>query len=368
MMTAPAPFAHIGLVLQPAWAVPGARPDATFARVLISDLRTCSAGTLPVGVSSLSRGVLKGPFLLQVEEATNVAVCAEERAEAARGGKRVRKFLLTDGMQQVFALELRELDASLTVGTKLVVRDVPVRRGLLLLTPAIAAFLGGSMKRRQQVLPIVATAVPFPAAVAAATAPLLSSSAANNSASPDRFDNRTGAAAATAAADSAASVVALDDDEDDSEFGACACGVQLRRSLPLLAMFAWVCINSMMASMIPCFNYCQYFPLQSALLSWPPRLLWRLHPVLLLQQQALLHSVGRHPPWLHHQQRRRLKEPRLDTNNYRSCWRCRARSSCAHGVQPCRCGAWMASLRKPHSNAYPLMLQHPLPPPHSLLY
>jgi len=81
-------------------------------------------------------------------------------------------------------LELRELDARISPGSKLVVRDVAVRHGLLLLTPTVTAFLGGS--------------APAPAASIAAAAPLV-------------------AAPQPASAASAAIELHPDDGDDDDE-------------------------------------------------------------------------------------------------------------------------------------------------------
>lgn len=50
-----------------------------FAHLLTADLNTCGSGCLPADVQSQHNTVLRGRYVLQIDETTDVATCAKQR-------------------------------------------------------------------------------------------------------------------------------------------------------------------------------------------------------------------------------------------------------------------------------------------------
>ncbi|EFJ49862.1 hypothetical protein VOLCADRAFT_104113 [Volvox carteri f. nagariensis] len=97
----------------------------------------------------MHKEVLKGKFVLQLDEVINMAAAARERY-TDQSGNRCLKFALTDGCQQVVGVEHAHLPAfawDCPAGTKVIIHNVPIRRGLLLLGPDNTALLGGQVER-----------------------------------------------------------------------------------------------------------------------------------------------------------------------------------------------------------------------------
>ena len=147
---------------------------AVMMAALYEDLSECGMPCLPSGVA-LARAHgsrLAGPLVLQLCEAVNVGAGAAEDVAAAAaeglsaaggirgsgggggggvataGKRRLLKFALSDGKTLVPAVELvpiLELSATTLAGCKLVVREVLVRRSLLLLRPENVRVLGGGV-------------------------------------------------------------------------------------------------------------------------------------------------------------------------------------------------------------------------------
>jgi hypothetical protein len=89
-------------------------------------------------------GWLEGPLVLQVEEAINVGARAEERKSSDANA--LYKVFLTDGRQCIIGIEvvrIPELSFRTPQGSKVILSKVPVRRGVLLLSPANCKLLGG---------------------------------------------------------------------------------------------------------------------------------------------------------------------------------------------------------------------------------
>ncbi|RYE98351.1 MAG: hypothetical protein EOO41_02475 [Methanobacteriota archaeon] len=146
--------------------VAGARAQAALGRALELDVRDTCTGCLPAGVSNMHGAHLSGPFYLQLDSCANVAASADDRREPSR--VHTLKMALHDGAQRVLALEVTpipELSADVAPGTKLVVRDVTVRRGMLLLRGACVYVLGGGRPLPRAVTcgAGIAAAVPRPA-------------------------------------------------------------------------------------------------------------------------------------------------------------------------------------------------------------
>jgi RecQ-mediated genome instability protein 1 len=167
----------------------GLQKTALF-RMLASDItasvQSSPQSILPTTVSdpSTAQLLIRGPVLVQILDIEDIgrsrwsqveAIEMEERGEFTRGREIVRavptdedgteagrsvttgqtvsdgphKLLLQDATgRTVYAMELeklREINISCPIGTKLVLQNVNVARGMLLLTPASVEFLGGKI-------------------------------------------------------------------------------------------------------------------------------------------------------------------------------------------------------------------------------
>ncbi|CAN6241985.1 unnamed protein product [Urochloa humidicola] len=118
-----------------------------FEQFLFADMNACGAGVLPEGVSGMHGTVLAGPFVLQVDEIINISAPLKERYRDAHGGpKRCLKLSMTDGIHRIFGMEYRpikDLAVLDPAGLKIVIRNVHIRRGLLMLVPEVIEILGG---------------------------------------------------------------------------------------------------------------------------------------------------------------------------------------------------------------------------------
>ena len=98
-------------------------------------------------VSSTARGVLRGLHVIQVNEMYNCAAPSKHRFEDA-GRNRCMKMHCTDGEQAFVAIEFQfvpSLKFDAPAGTKLLVKDAPIRKGSLLLSPQFVQVLGGEV-------------------------------------------------------------------------------------------------------------------------------------------------------------------------------------------------------------------------------
>ncbi|KAL6874396.1 hypothetical protein ACP4OV_013416 [Aristida adscensionis] len=166
-----------GLRLRPEWlescaaGVPGfdalggaeAQARRCWEQFLFADMNACGAGVLPEGVGSMHAAVLDGPFVLQgsssynnarrvayppqVDEIFNMSAPLRERYRDAHAGpKRCLKLSMTDGIQRIFGLEYRpikDLGVLAPAGLKIIIKNVHIRRGLLMLVPEVIEILGG---------------------------------------------------------------------------------------------------------------------------------------------------------------------------------------------------------------------------------
>ncbi|XP_074278469.1 recQ-mediated genome instability protein 1 [Silene latifolia] len=125
-----------------------------FGQFLNSDMNFVGAGVLPENVCGLHLVDLAGPFVLQVDEVVNISCPLRDRYKnAAPGIKRCLKLSMTDGVQRVFGMEYRpikSLAALSPAGFKVVIRNVHVRRGLLMLVPEVMEVLGGSVEELEK--------------------------------------------------------------------------------------------------------------------------------------------------------------------------------------------------------------------------
>uniref|UniRef100_A0ACD5UXF9 Uncharacterized protein n=1 Tax=Avena sativa TaxID=4498 RepID=A0ACD5UXF9_AVESA len=118
-----------------------------FEQFLFADMNVCGAGVLPEGVGGMDGTVLDGPFVLQVDEIVNISTPLRERyRDAHPGPKRCLKLSMTDGIQRIYGMEYRpikDLQVLAPAGFKIVLRNVHIKRGLLMLVPEVIEILGG---------------------------------------------------------------------------------------------------------------------------------------------------------------------------------------------------------------------------------
>ncbi|CAB4280467.1 unnamed protein product [Prunus armeniaca] len=118
-----------------------------FEQFLVSDMNLSGGGVLPENVASLHLVDLPGPYVLQVDEIVNISNPLKIRYQkAAVGLKRCLKLSITDGVQRVFAMEYRPiqaLEALAPAGLKVAMCNVHIRHGLLMLVPESVEVLGG---------------------------------------------------------------------------------------------------------------------------------------------------------------------------------------------------------------------------------
>ncbi|KAL1519641.1 hypothetical protein AB1Y20_023152 [Prymnesium parvum] len=119
---------------------------------------SCIGGfaSLPRDVIQMHGRCLIGPFFVQLQELWDVSLNDEQRRDrsntpaeelTAEGKHRMLKLSLTDGLQELVGFEYQripELNARTQRGTKLLLHNVTVRRGMLVLTPACVTVIGGS--------------------------------------------------------------------------------------------------------------------------------------------------------------------------------------------------------------------------------
>ena len=119
-----------------------------FTKFVNSDLRKTAQSSLPPNIESWVSGTLEGMHILQIDEMFNCAVPARQRYED-KSGARLLKMHCTDGFQNVVAIEyapILELQSTATAGCKILVKDVPVRRGALMLSSACVWVMGGILR------------------------------------------------------------------------------------------------------------------------------------------------------------------------------------------------------------------------------
>ncbi|BBN10262.1 RecQ-mediated genome instability protein 1 [Marchantia polymorpha subsp. ruderalis] len=127
------------------------KAELCFEQFLMADMNMAGAAVLPASMHSLHATELPGPFVLQVDEITDISNSARDRyQEKAAGPGRTLKLSMTDGVQRVYGMEYRPIKALQVfspAGLKVSLRNVCVRRGLLLLVPEILEIMGGVVER-----------------------------------------------------------------------------------------------------------------------------------------------------------------------------------------------------------------------------
>ncbi|KAE9601376.1 putative RecQ mediated genome instability protein [Lupinus albus] len=122
-----------------------------FEQFLFADMNFCGSGILPPTVDSMHLALLPGPYVLQVDEIVNITCPLRGRYnQAPPGAKRCLKLSMTDGIQRVFGMEYRPIQAlegCAPAGLKVVISNVHVRHGLLMLVPETIEILGGLVEQ-----------------------------------------------------------------------------------------------------------------------------------------------------------------------------------------------------------------------------
>ncbi|GJQ10484.1 hypothetical protein GpartN1_g2275.t1 [Galdieria partita] len=123
----------------------------TFESLLDKDICTIvNGGTLPYQLALMATGVVYGKYFVQLEDIVDIA------AEDPRKGKSngTLKCTFFDGQQQVYGLELTDMKHCLSVhtppGSKFLLLDPLVHRGIVLLTRNNCRYLGGVVSEVQR--------------------------------------------------------------------------------------------------------------------------------------------------------------------------------------------------------------------------
>ena len=125
--------------------------DAVFEQLLWSDLRGYSTGEgLSASILASASSVIKGPLVLQLEQVLNVGVHMEDAA-TTRG---MLKCLFSYGAQNTAVgfeySHITNLGLNTPRGTKVLVENCLVERGMLLLTYTNTKVLGGGLSSDSQ--------------------------------------------------------------------------------------------------------------------------------------------------------------------------------------------------------------------------
>ena len=140
-----------------------ATPAQVLERFMRTDMKDSCKPSLPERVASMHMQKLEGTYVLQIENWSNLALAGEQRekrkqAEAVSGQKRTLFFHLSDGHQTVCAIELVNLGEfgdrfalpePPPIGSKVIMTDVEVSRGMLLLGPTSIKYAGGGIPERR---------------------------------------------------------------------------------------------------------------------------------------------------------------------------------------------------------------------------
>ncbi|CCI40866.1 unnamed protein product [Albugo candida] len=103
------------------------------AKFLQTDLALCSLPVLP-DVTSMHNDTLQGCYIVQVATITNIGANYKLRTENSNFPNRTLKIGFTDGTLMAYR-HLPQFSIRLSTGSKVILRDVDIRHGLLLLTP-----------------------------------------------------------------------------------------------------------------------------------------------------------------------------------------------------------------------------------------
>eukprot|EP01132_Coremiostelium_polycephalum_P005165 gene5165-6430_t len=129
--------------------------EEIYQQVLLYDISESCIPSLPTTTPPLSdpstkTQILKGTYFVQISETINISEPFETRLDDDNSQFRTLKFIITDGYQTLIAIEYKYisfLNPHLPPGTKAFIKDVPIRRGILLLDSNNIRLLGGNVDR-----------------------------------------------------------------------------------------------------------------------------------------------------------------------------------------------------------------------------
>lgn len=126
----------------------GKTVEDLYKEALVSDFRAVGRGT---GIAEQMRGVDSGvisggPVMLQINYFCDISVKNDER-EVISNDKRTAKLVMTDdGTNEIFGIEKQRIESLTELtkpGAKIILKNPPFMRGLLLLDSSNAIVLGG---------------------------------------------------------------------------------------------------------------------------------------------------------------------------------------------------------------------------------
>lgn len=121
--------------------------ELCLSEFLFADTNAAGDAVLPPNLHTLHAQEIPGPYVLQVDEIVNLSSPLRERyKETPAGCKRCLKLSMTDGVQRIFGIEYRPIKDLMVLspsGLKIALRNVHIRRGLLMLVPEVVDVLGG---------------------------------------------------------------------------------------------------------------------------------------------------------------------------------------------------------------------------------
>ena len=128
-------------------------PKQVFDLYLDQDLHEIGTASLPEHLGDIERGVLEGPFVLQIDEISNVGASVAQKSTPGvnlDNKRRLCKMYITDGCTDVMGIEthfIKELSVFTDAGCKMLVQNVQIRRGSMLLSPLCVQILYGEVDR-----------------------------------------------------------------------------------------------------------------------------------------------------------------------------------------------------------------------------
>ncbi|KAH7827174.1 putative RecQ-mediated genome instability protein 1 [Monocercomonoides exilis] len=141
--------------------------EKVLSSLLISDMKSYGAPALPPGIGSIKVGKLDKPTIVQIENIQDVSLSIAERHTAqpkpqakAKAKSNARAFvpfhkrtlvlLVTDGVQECSCLEftfIPALSEKITLGSKILITNASIRRGIIFLQSYNVFILGGNCER-----------------------------------------------------------------------------------------------------------------------------------------------------------------------------------------------------------------------------
>lgn len=125
---------------------------------LDSDLTIIGKKSIPDQIKNIQNKVIKGSFVIQINDIRDISIPLaeqiedeqEENTHHVNSKSRTLRFDCTDGEEKFYSMELvycPSLSLDLSPGVKMSVKDVLIRRGILMLIPENIQILGGEVEK-----------------------------------------------------------------------------------------------------------------------------------------------------------------------------------------------------------------------------